>query len=266
MTTYRTALVTGASSGIGASFAEALAAAGSDLILVARSTDKLEALAAQLRERHGNRVEVVTADLALPNAAMKLAAAVAERGMTVDLLINNAGFGGVGPFAAAGLARHQQMVALNCAAVVELTHVFLPAMLDARHGGVINVASMAGFQATPFMSLYGATKAFVLSFSEGLWAECRRRGVKVLALCPGPVETGFFAATGDAQLRKSIPNGLVMQADEVVRQSLRALESGRSVLVPGVIGKFVSQMPRLMPRSWMALATARAMKQAAPSR
>ncbi|HEY0974491.1 MAG TPA: SDR family oxidoreductase [Solimonas sp.] len=257
--TYRSALITGASSGIGAAFADALAAAGTDLILVARSTDKLEALAAQLRERHGRRVDVLTADLSRPSAGIELAAAVAERGLSVDLLVNNAGFGEAGPFAKASLARVQQMLALNCAAVVDLSHAFLPAMQAAGHGAIINIASLAGFQPTPFMSLYGATKAFVLAFSEGLWAECRKRNVRILAVCPGPVDTPFFEATGDANLRKAVPPMAMMRAEDVVAQSLRALARGQAVLVPGPISKFVAQMPRLLPRRWLTLATAQAM-------
>lgn len=258
-TAYKCALVTGASSGIGAAFAQALAAAGTDLILVARSAGKLEALAAQLRTQHARQVDVLVADLGQPGAAATLAAAVAARGLQVDLLINNAGFGSAAWFANEDPAHAQRMIALNCAALVDLAHAFVPAMLAQGHGGLINVASMAAFQPAPYMSLYGATKAFVLSYSEGLWAECRGRGVKVLALCPGPVDTGFFAAAGDAGLRDAIPAGMMMQPEAVVAQALRALARGDAVAVPGGLNKLAALFPRLLPRSWVTRLAARVM-------
>ncbi|NGY05641.1 SDR family NAD(P)-dependent oxidoreductase [Solimonas terrae] len=257
--TYGTALITGASSGIGAAFAQALAAQGSELLLVARSGDKLEALAAQLRAQHGRRVDVVVADLGLPGAAAALAATAAQRGLSIDLLVNNAGFGSAAAFVDEDPAHAQRMIALNCAALVDLAHAFVPAMLARGHGGLINVASMAAFQPAPYMSLYGATKAFVLSYSEGLWAECRARNVHVLALCPGPVDTGFFAAAGDAALRDAIPSTMMMQADAVVAAALRALSRGDSVVVPGALNKLAAQFPRLLPRSWVARMAARVM-------
>ncbi|HET8882383.1 MAG TPA: SDR family oxidoreductase [Solimonas sp.] len=256
---WRVALVTGASSGIGAAFAQALAAQGSELILVARSADRLEALAAQLRAQHGRRVEVIVADLGAPRAAATLAETVAARGLVVDLLINNAGFGSASAFVDEDPAHAQRMIALNCAALVDLTHAFVPAMLANGRGGVINVASLAAFQPAPYMSLYGATKAFVLSYSEGLWAECRARGVRVLALCPGPVDTGFFAAAGDAALRDAIPGTMMMQADTVAASALRALARGDSVAIPGALNKLAAQFPRLLPRSWVTRMAARVM-------
>lgn len=256
---YKSALVTGASSGIGAAFAQALAAAGSDLILTARSSEKLEALAAQLRAQHGRKVDVIVADLAMADAAAQLAAEIAARGLSVDLLINNAGFGSAAAFASEDPARAQRMIALNCAALVDLAHAFVPGMLTRGHGGLINVASMAAFQPSPYMSLYGASKAFVLSYSEGLWAECRDHGVKVLALCPGPVDTGFFAAAGDAGLREAIPASMMMQPDAVVVQALRALARGNAVVVPGGLNKLAAVFPRLLPRSWVTRLAARVM-------
>lgn len=258
-TNYKTALVTGASSGIGAAFAQALAAQGTDLILVARSADKLEALATQLRAAHARKVDVIVADLGLPGAAATLAAAVAQRGLQVDLLINNAGFGSATAFVSEDPAHAQRMIALNCAALVDLAHAFVPAMLERKCGGLINVASMAAFQPSPYMALYGATKAFVLSYSEGLWAECRDQHVNVLALCPGPVDTGFFAAAGDAALRDEVPASMMMQADVVVAQALQALARGDAVVIPGALNKIVAQVPRLLPRSWVARMAARVM-------
>ena len=257
--TYKTALITGASSGIGEAFAEALAADGSDLILVARSKDKLDALARRIAEKHGRRVEVIAADLAEPSPGARIAASVAKLGMDVDLLLNNAGFGTAGAFHKTPPQRSAQMIALNVAAVVDLTHAFLPAMVERGRGAIVNVASVAAFQPTPTMSVYGASKAFVLSFSEGLWAEYRKKGVRVMAVCPGPVDTPFFEATGTPGLRKTIPPGMMMTADQVVRDSLRALAAGRTYVVPGLLNKAVAATPRLMPRKLMAVMAGKAM-------
>lgn len=257
---YRTALITGASSGIGECFAHQLAAAGTDLVLVARSQDKLEQLAVDLQRAHHRRVEVIALDLAEPGAAARLAAEVQQRGLEVDLLINNAGFGSASHFHVQVPERDQRMIALNVAAVVDLTHAFLPAMLKQHRGGVINLASMAAFQPTPYMTVYGATKAFVLSFTEGLWAEYRNSGLRFLAVCPGPVDTPFFEATGNTKLRGTVPPQLLMHVEDVVGQSLRALANGKSVLVPGASNKLVANLPRLMPRKLVARASALVMK------
>ncbi|ROH88760.1 SDR family oxidoreductase [Stagnimonas aquatica] len=251
----QTALITGASSGIGAAFARALARRGDHLILVARSKDKLEALAASLRAEQGATVSVIPADLGLPECGRRLAAEVAGQGLSVDLLINNAGFGAAGAFATQDPVRDAEMIQLNVAAVVDLAHAFLPGMLERGHGGIVNVASVAGFQPMPQMAIYAATKAFVLSFSEALWVETRGRGVQVTALCPGPVDTPFFEATGSPQLRKAVPKGLMMAAETVAAQALAALAAGRPVVVPGGANKLLSAVPRLLPRRWVALAS-----------
>lgn len=255
----KTALITGASSGIGVAFAEQLASAGLDLILVARSTNKLNALARKLR-KEGCRVEVISLDLATANPGRKLSKAVAELGMTVDLLINNAGFGTVGHFDQQSAARETQEVKLNALAVVDLTHAFLPAMLSQGQGGVINVASVAAFQAVPYMSVYAATKAFVLSFSEGLWGEYRSRGLKVVCLCPGPVDTGFFEATGNPKLRGTVPKSTMMTADRVVASALKALRKGDLVVVPGAQNQAVAWMSKFMPRAVVTSVAAKMMK------
>lgn len=257
---YKTALITGASSGIGEAFAHALAREGATLILVARSQERLEKLAHKIRAEHRRRVEVIAADLSKKSPGAALAAEVAARGLKVELLINNAGFGTVGPFHKQDPAREQQEIALNAAAVVDLSHAFLPDMLDAGHGAIINVASLAAFQPVPYMSVYGATKAFVLSFSQALWAEYQKQGLRVLAVCPGPVETGFFAATGNSGLRKTVPDSLVWTADAVVKLSLSALRRNRTVVVPGYQAKAVAWMSRLMPRRLLAQMSARVMR------
>ena len=188
-----------------------------------------------------------------------LAEDVARLKLNVDLLVNNAGFGTAGAFAKQSPGRDAQMIALNCTAVVDLVHAFLPSMLVRGKGGIINVASVAGFQPTPYMAIYGATKAFVLSFTESLWAEMRDKGIQVTALCPGPVDTPFFEATGTPSLRKTVPKPLMMQARPVVEQALEALEQGHSVVVPGAPNKMMTFLPRVLPRSLMAKMSARVM-------
>jgi uncharacterized protein len=257
---YRAALITGASSGIGEAFANTLAANGLDLVLVARSEDKLRALAKQLAEVHSRRVEVIAADLSLAGSAAKVHTATQALGMPIDLLINNAGFGTAGAFYQLDAAREQQEIMLNVAAVVGMTHAFLPAMVEQGRGGVINVASMAGFQPMPYMAVYAATKAFVLSFGQGLRLEVRGKGVTVLSVCPGPVDTPFFEATGNSKLRNSVPKGTMTTADDVVRASLRAFKSGQSVVVPGAANKVMAAFTRTMPRDLVASMTAMVMR------
>ena len=258
-TTYRTALITGASSGIGAIFAEQLAAQGSDLVLVARRQDELEKLAQRLRQTHGRRVEVISMDLAKPDPGELLAEEVKRRGLEVDLLVNNAGFGSSANFHEDGYERDQRMVAVNIGALTELIHAFLPAMVQAGHGAVINIASAAAFQPMPYMSVYGATKAYVLSLTQGLWAEYRKRGVRFLAVCPGPVDTPFFEAAGGDKLKQEIPRSVMMTAEAVVAGSLRALQRDACVYVPGLAIKLGAVMPRLLPRRLLAATMGRVM-------
>lgn len=259
--TAKTALITGASSGIGEAFAEALAKEGSDLILVARSKGKLEELAKKISTQHGRRVEVIALDLGEPSPGARVAAAVATLGMTVDLLVNNAGFGDTGAFVRQAAQRSQQMMALNCGAVVDLTHAFLPGMVERGSGGIINVASLGAFQPLPYMAVYGATKAFVLSFSDAVWAEVRKKGIKVLAVCPGPVDTPFFnTSDSNAKMKTTLPAAAMVTADKVVRDALRAFKAGKTVIVPGVPFKIASLFPRAVPRKFMAAAAAMTMK------
>ena len=261
MNHYRTALITGASSGIGEAFAEAFAQQGLDLILVARSSDKLDATAARLTKTYGGRrVEVIAADLSAPQPGAALAKKIAALGMGVDVLVNNAGFGLAANFHKNEPARQQQMITLNVNAVVDLAQTFLPPMLERGAGAIINIASLAGFQPTPYMTVYGATKAFVLSFSEGLWAEYRSKGIAVIAVCPGPVDTAFFEATGNAKLRQTIPRGTMLTAEQVVAASLKALAQGKSFVVPGAVMKLASLLPRFMPRALVASVAARTMQ------
>src|SRR6478672_10987966 len=188
-------LITGASSGIGETFARKLAAQGHDVLLVARSEDKLIALCNELGLNHNVRAQYFVADLSQPDAPARLLAETVERNLEIDLLINNAGFGSMGDFAKLDFELELKMIDLNIRSLVELTHRFLQPMRERKSGSIINVASTAGFQGVPFMATYAATKAFVLSFSEALWEENRTYGIKVMALCPGVTETGFFVAS-----------------------------------------------------------------------
>ena len=180
--------------------------------------------------------------------------------MPVDLLVNNAGFGTVGPFHKQSAARESQELKLNTLAVLDLTHTFLPAMLARGQGAIINVASVAAFQPLPYMAVYGATKAFVLSLSEALRAEYRAQGIRVQCLCPGPVDTGFFEATGNSRLRGAVPKPAMMTPERVVERSLKALVKGEGVVVPGPQNQALAWISKLAPRDMLAAVTARVMK------
>jgi uncharacterized protein len=243
----RTALITGASSGIGRAFAGTLAERGMSVILVARKLEALQFLAGEITEQHGVRAEYIAADLSQPSAVARVANEVSQRGLSVDLLINNAGFLTHGHFEKISPTREHDEIAVNISAMVDLTHAFLPGMLDRREGGVINVASIAGFQPIPFMAVYAASKAFVISFSVALWEECRDRNVRVVTLCPGTTDTPFFDTAGapEAALGKK------RSAQQVVRTALRGLEQGRSLVVDGKVNGLLSHGPRFIPR-WLA--------------
>ena len=244
----KTALVTGASSGIGAEFARQLAARGSGLVLVARSRAPLEALASDLADRHGVRADVVVADLAEEGAAGRIAGEVAARGLHVDVLVNNAGFGTHGLFHTLSASREREEIAVNVQALVDLTHAFLPGMLERRSGAVVNVASVAGFQPDPYMAVYGATKAFVLSFSHALRAEARPAGVRVVALCPGATETAFFDGAGSPHARVGRP----ARPEGVVAAALRAVERNRAQVIPGLANALLALGPRFTTRAFSA--------------
>jgi len=241
-----TALVTGASAGLGTHFALALAKRGDDVVLVARREDRLEQLAERIRGRHGVAAHIVAADLAKKTAIAKIIDRVAGEGLTVDLLINNAGFGARGAFAEIDRAAQARMIDVNCRALVELSHAFLPAMLDRRSGAILNVASTAAFQPGPWMAVYYATKAFVLSFSEALHEEVKDQGVHVSALCPGPTRTEFaeLAAMGDSELFKRMAG----PPEKVVADGINALGANRAVVVSGMMNKVGASSIRFIPR------------------
>lgn len=249
MFAYRgsTALVTGASSGIGAEFAQELAARGTNLILVARAEEVLNKLAADLQTRHGIQAHVIPADLSREHAVRHVADAVAERGLQVDLLVNNAGMMTHGPFEQIDPGEEQAEITVNVTSLVGLTHAFLPGMLERRNGGVINVASIAGFQPIPFLATYAATKAFVISFSVALYEECRDRNVHILGLCPGTTSTELFVR-GRAE---AAALGGYRTVQQVVATALRGLDGKRSVIVDGLKNSLLTHGPRLIPR-WFA--------------
>jgi short-subunit dehydrogenase len=188
----KTALITGASSGIGAAFAEILAQKGMNLVLVSRSAPKLEAFATQLQQKYQIQAEAIAADLSQENIASSIYQITQKRKIQIDMLINNAGFSTNGNFASIASEKDHQQVMLNVIALVDLTHAFLPDMLTKGEGIIINLGSATSFFPLPYQVVYGASKAFILSFSEALWAEYRQQGIKVLALCPGPTNTNFF--------------------------------------------------------------------------
>jgi short-subunit dehydrogenase len=237
------ALVTGASSGIGAAFALALRERGRKLVLVARREDRLRALAREMGEAD---VEVIPADLALPEAPGRLCEELARRDLEIDLLVNNAGSGRTGPFQGESRERLLAMVDLNVRAIVDLTHRLLPRMVERRRGAIVNVASNAAFQPIPYLAVYAATKSFVVSFTEGLSGELRGTGVRVQALCPGPTLTEFFEAAGQPPtlLASRLPR---MSAEEVVGYSLRALDGGRTRVVPGLANRILAILVGFAP-------------------
>ncbi|MBC7796000.1 MAG: SDR family oxidoreductase [Pyrinomonadaceae bacterium] len=243
----KTVLITGASSGIGLEFARETARRKANLILVARSVDKLQQVAKELNRQHNVSVEIIAVDLSKENSANQVQQIVAERNLTVDILVNNAGIAFQGEFAALSAEQNHSQVMLNVASMVNLTHAFLPSMLNRQDGAIINIGSTTSFYPLPFQSVYGATKAFVLSFSEALWAEYRKSGVRVLAICPGATETAFFDAMGsEVKTRKDKP-------ENVVRIGLKALENKRHYVIPGIQNNLESQiLPRILPRSILA--------------
>jgi len=237
-----TALVTGASSGIGEQFARQLAIRGYELVLVARRADRLERLASELpTEAHS-----LPCDLATDSASLQ--GQVAELGLGVDLLVNNAGFGTSGPFLEHEAARDAELVRINCEAIVTLTHAFLPAMVERGRGGIINMASSAGLQPIPYESVYAASKAFVISFTDALHVELRGSGVRVLSVNPGPVPTEFQEAAGYEPGRVGVVPGEI-SAEQVVREALAAYDRDRRSVIPGRTIRWFIRATRPSPRA-----------------
>src|SRR5216683_330445 len=249
-------LITGASSGIGEIFARKLAARGRNVLLVARSEGKLITLCNELGRSNSIRAQYVALDLSLPESPAIVFEEAEKRGLSIDLLINNAGFGAMAEFDEIDPARELNMIDLNVKALVELTYLFLKPMRERKQGEIINVASTAAFQAVPYMATYAATKAFVLSFSEALWEENRAFGVKVMALCPGVTETNFFeAARGEKP-----PARASQTPEEVVDTALRGLASGKSHIISGWANWAMMEAERLAPRSLVTRMAGRMMR------
>ena len=240
------ALVTGASAGIGVALAEELAAGGTHLILTARRKDRLEELAKALTAKHKVKTEIFVADLAEPSAPGKIFAFTREKGIEIDLLINNAGFGQYGEVPAVETKRLLDMVHVNCSAVVHLTRLYLPQMVARRRGDVLILASTASFQAVPYISTYAATKAFDLLFAEGLAEEMKPYGIRVCALCPGSTESEFHVVSGQEKFKKHAET-----AQKVARTGLKALAAGKSYVISGLGNYLGAHGERLVPRRFV---------------
>lgn len=241
------ALVTGASAGIGWAIAEQLAAGGANLVLTARRRDRLEEFAAQFGGNQGARFEIVAADLARPTAPEEIFRFTTGKGIAVDLLVNNAGFGAYGPFYDADLARQLDMVQVNCSAVVHLTRLYLPQMVERRSGDILIVSSTAAFQGVPYITTYAATKAFDLLFAEALAEEVKRHGVRVCALCPGSTTSEFRQVAGE-------PDRLQRKqetAEKVARVGLQGLVDGKSSVISGLGNVLSVEAQRLTPRRFV---------------
>ena len=243
-------LITGASRGLGRCFARNLAARRQNIVLVARSVEKLETLADELRSANGIQVEVVPFDLAEPGAGARLADELSKLGLQIDLLVNNAGFGDQGRFLDLSLDRQMQMINLQNSTVVELTHRLLPPMIEQKNGGIITISSVAGFQPIPFAAVYSATKAFLTTFSLALEAEMVRFGIRIVTVCPGRLAVAEEDAANTGE-RKKYPGG-EQSHKEVVKQALAAYDRGGGLVIPGAVNKFVAFAERLVPRSKMA--------------
>jgi uncharacterized protein len=239
------ALVTGASAGIGAEFARQLAAGGTNLVLTARRRERLEALASHLKATHKIQAEIIVADLAQLAAPEQVYSFTKQKGIIIDLLINNAGFGQYGELPQVETQRLLDMVQVNCSAVVHLTRLYLPNMIAQRRGDVLILASTASFQAVPYISTYAATKAFDLLFAEGLAEEMKPHGIRVCALCPGSTESEFHTVAGQEQFTARYPQET---AEKVARTGLQALRSGKSYVISGLGNYMGAQSQRMVPR------------------
>jgi short-subunit dehydrogenase len=245
----KTTLITGASYGIGEVFARSLAARGDNVLLVARSSERLATICNELGRANPNiNAQYVALDLTEHDAPARLFEETEARGLSVETLINNAGFGSMGDFMAQDIERELNMIDLNVRALVELTYRYLSGMRERKRGAIINVASTAAFQPVPFMATYAATKAFVLSFSEALWEENRPLGIKVMALCPGVTNTNFFEA---AHIERP-PMRVTQTPEQVVETALRGMARGRSHVISGWANYLMTESERLVPRSLIA--------------
>jgi uncharacterized protein len=244
---WKWALVTGASAGIGRALAQELAQGGTNLVLTARRQDRLEALASELTAKHQIQTETFVADLAQPSAPEAIFQFTQQKGLTIALLVNNAGFGQYGELHTTEMDRLVDMVQVNCTAVVQLTRLYLPEMVARRSGDILIVASTAAFQAVPYISTYAATKAFDLYVAEGLAEEMRPYGVRVCALCPGTTTSEFHELAGHPAHSK----GREQSAETVARKGLEALAAGKSYIISGLGNYLGAHGERLVPRRFV---------------
>ena len=248
--TRRRALITGASAGIGEAFAEVFAAAGFDVVLVARREDRLKALAERLRTAHGVSADVIVADLGDPQAPNHILSELSSRGLQVDALVNNAGYGVTGTYLRSPWGTHDAMLRVMVTSVAEMTYRLLPGMLERGYGRIVNVASLAGLVPSPGgHTLYAATKAFVIKFSEALGHEVRAKGVHVTALCPGFTYSEFHDVTGTRQQMKQVPSWMWMDATTVARQGYDAVMQGLPIYINGRINRAIAVLVRVTPQS-----------------
>ena len=246
----RTCLITGASAGIGEAFAEVFAQEGFDLVITARRSDRLEAAAERLRATHGVTVDTIVSDLSVHDAPARLCAEIAARRLTIDALVNNAGYGVPGVYTASQWERHEAFLEVMVVAVAELTHRLLSGMIERGYGRIINVASLAGLVPAPAgHTLYGASKAFVIKFSEALSHEVRRHGVHVTAVCPGFTYSEFHDVTGTRAQMNRLPRWMWMDAPDVARQGFDAVMAGTPIYVPGRVNRAVATLVRVLPQA-----------------
>jgi short-subunit dehydrogenase len=243
----KTALITGASSGIGYELSKLFAADGTNLVLVARNEQRLNEIASDLAQTYGVRVTVLAKDLSDPASPGEIAAALQAQSIGVDVLVNNAGFGTYGPFAEIDWAEELRMLHVNVVSLTHLTKLFLPGMIERRSGRILNVGSTGSFAPGPLMATYCATKAYVLSLSEAISEEVRGTGVTVTALCPGVTRTGFQARAKVEHIQ--LTGGSMMSAREVAEMGYKALLRGQAVVVPGFLNRLMAFAVRLTPRS-----------------
>jgi short-subunit dehydrogenase len=244
----QTALVTGASMGIGVDLAECFARDGYDLILTARSEAALKEVADRLAAKYKIKATAIASDLGVPGAGEKLAAEITSRGLTVDALVNNAGYGIAGAFNGSDRTSQLGMIDLNDRALVELTHIYWPRMLANKRGGVLNVASTASFQPGPLMAIYYASKAFVLSFSEALWKEAEGTGVHVSCLCPGPTVSQFRERAGTGKTKLASNLGTAMASAPVAQMGYRGWQRNRRVVITGARNRMLARLVPFLPR------------------
>jgi short-subunit dehydrogenase len=253
----RTALITGASAGIGEAFADVFASRGFDVVLTARRADRLAAVAERIRRTQARRVEVIVADLSDRTAPAQLCDEIARRRLTIDALVNNAGYGVPGAYVASPWERHDAMLQVMVVALAELTHRLLPGMIERGYGRIVNVASLAALvPAPPGHTLYAASKALVVKFSESLAGEVLRHGVYVTALCPGFTHSEFHDVTGTRSMMNRLPSWLWLEAAEVAREGFDAVRAGRPVHVTGRVNRTIAVGARHLP-GWLVRAIGR---------